>query len=644
VIFQLRKQPNYAVRIAQAAQRAETQDRLWEAVGWYEQLVASGVDQQLATARLRDIRSRLTPTTPQVLPENNPAVHVNLDSWPLPQLLAAPQTELAHRGPAPLHVPVRFTDLAQAAGLDFRYYNGRDPHKVGFRMHEVDGGGVAVLDYDGDGWPDIYLTQGCRFPPDPQQTEYYDRLFRNLGDGRFVDVTFQAGLRENGFGQGVAVGDIDNDGYPDLYIGNFGPNRLYHNCGDGTFEDITAQSGLTGNVWTSSSVIVDLNSDACPDIYEVNYLKDEETMFDRLCPDSKGKPRICPPIVFDAEQHRLYVNHGDGTFHECGEEAGIHVGDGKGLGIVAADFDDSGKISLFVANDVVENFYFYNETPGPGEPIQLVEQALVRGLAFAADGQAQASMGVAADDVNYDLLLDMLVANFYLEPNCLYVQQSDHTFVDMTRATNLYDASFPMLGFGTQFLDGESDGLPDLVVANGHLMDETDLGIPYQMRPQYFRNEGNTQFVELRADVLGEFFDHPQLGRGLATLDWNRDGLEDFTITYLDRPAALVTNQTREAGHFLAVSLCATESARDAIGTKVTVDFGGHVRRRQVIGGHGYQASCQRQLLFGLGRTARIDRLNVLWPSGREQTWTDLEVDVEVRIVEGRETLERVPR
>ena len=223
-------------------------------------------------------------------------------------------------------MPVRFEDLAQAAGLDFQYVNGRDPQKVGFRMYEVDGGGIGILDYDCDGWPDIYLTQGCHWPPDPEQTEFYDRLFRNLGDGRFEDVTIQAGLRENGFGQGLAVGDVDNDGFPDLYIANFGRNRLYHNCGDGTFEDITEQAGLTGDVWTSSCVIVDLNADTYPDIYEVNYLKDDEKMFDRLCPDSKGNPRICPPIVFDAEQDRLYVSHGDGTFHECGEEAGIHVG------------------------------------------------------------------------------------------------------------------------------------------------------------------------------------------------------------------------------------------------------------------------------------------------------------------------------
>ena len=244
-------------------------------------------------------------------------------------------------------------------------------------------------------------------------------------------------------------------------------------------------------------------------------------------------------------------------------------------------------------------------------------------------------MGTAVDDVNGDGLLDVFVANFYLEPNCLYLQQSDHSFVDVTRAAGLYDPSFQMLGFGTQFLDGELDGLRDLVVANGHLTDERDLGVPYQMRPQYFRNDGEMRFTELRGEVVGSFFDAPQLGRGLATLDWNRDGREDFAITYLDRPAALVTNQTAKTGHFLAVSVCGTESVRDATGTKITVEAGGHTWRRQLIGGDGYQVSCQRHLIFGLGDVEKIDRLTVRWPSGREQTWSDLAFDHELRLVEG---------
>lgn len=643
VVFQLRSQPENPVFLVRAAQRAEVQGRLWEARGWWERVVAQGFDQQLASQRIAEIASRLTPNTPQILPEFDPASTIDIEAWPLPKTSAPSDIARTYQGPPPSLAPVRFEDVAANVGLTFQYVNGHDPQKQGIRIYEVDGGGVGVLDYDNDGWPDIYLTQGSRWPPDPQQTEHLDRLFRNCGDGHFEDVTTQAGIQETGFGQGVAVGDYDNDGFPDLYIANIGRNRLYHNCGDGTFEDVTESSGFVGEVWTSSCVFADLNGDQCPDLFEVNYLKDDRK-FDRVCPDRQGTLRICAPLVFDAEQNCLYVSHGDGTFEECGAEAGIHAGDAKGLGIVAADFDDADKLSLFVANDVTENFYFHNETEAVGESIRLSEQALVRGLAFSGEGLAQACMGTAVDDVNGDGLLDIFVANFYLEPNCLYLQQPDHTFVDVTRAAGLYDPSFLMLGFGAQFLDGELDGLRDLVVANGHLTDERDLGVPYQMRPQYFRNDGELRFTELRGEVVGPFFDAPQLGRGLATLDWNRDGREDFAITYLDRPAALVTNRTAKTGHFLTVSVCGTESVRDATGTKITVEAGGHTWRRQLIGGDGYQVSCQRHLIYGLGEATKIDRLTVRWPSGREQSWNDLAIDQELRFVEGEAQPWTLPR
>lgn len=643
VIYQLRSQPNNPQFMARAAQRAEAQGRLWEAWGWYEQLLRAGVGGERIRRHSDQLRAQLTSATPQVIVADHPAWSLEPDSWPLPAWDTSRRVVAGQDVPPVLELPVHFEDLARAVGIDFTYYNGHDPRKQGTRIYEVDGGGVAVLDYDLDGWPDIYFTQGCRWPPDPGQTEFFDGLFRNLGDGSFQHVSVEAGLRENGFGQGVAVGDFDNDGFPDLLIGNLGQNRLYRNCGDGTFEDVTDRAGLNGAVWTSSCVIADFNGDAVPDIYEVNYLKDEQ-MFDRACPDARGVARICPPLVFGSEQDRFFLGLADGTFRECGRDAGIHVGDGKGLGIVAADFDDSGNLSLFVANDVVENFFFYNLTPFPGAPPQFADQALVRGLAFADDGQAQACMGVAVEDINFDGRLDLFVANFYMEPNCLYLQQADHSFVDVNRSANLRDASFQMLGFGAQFIDGELDGWPDLIVTNGHLTDESDLGVPYRMRPQYFRNRGNALFDELQADMLGPFFEEKCLGRAIARVDWNRDGLEDLAITFLDRPVALLTNQTPRAGHFLAVQLRATRSARDAIGAKVTVNYGEHSRRRQLIAGDGYQNSCQRQLVFGLGAVPHVHQLEVVWPCGETQVWTDVPVDREWLIVQGREQLHSIPR
>jgi len=538
---------------------------------------------------------------------------------------------------------IRFEDLADSAGLDFQYYNGSDPNKVGTRIYEVDGGGVGILDYDRDGWPDIYFTQGCRWPPAAGQSEFYDRLYRNLGNGHFKDVTRQAGLAENGFGQGLAVGDIDNDGYPDLLIANVGANHLYLNQGDGTFRNVTASAGLTGQVWTSSCTIVDLNHDRWPEIYEVNYLKDDRG-FDRICPDSLGHPRICAPVMFDAEQDALYVNRGNGSFEECGKSAGIHAGDGKGLGIVAADFDNSGQISLFVANDVVENFFFHNRATTDGRHFLLSEEALIRGLAFADDGQAQACMGVAADDFNWDGTVDLFVTNFYDEPNCLYLQQADGSFVDRSRAAHLRDASFHNLGFGTQSLDGDLDGLPDLVVTNGHLVDETDLGIPYRMCPQFFCNRGGGTFAELPADSVGPFFAEPRLRRALARVDWNRDGREDFAVTFLDRPVALVTNQSEVIGHFINVELRGTRSSRDAIGARVTVTSNGLPHRRQLTAGDGYQASNERCLVFGLGYTAESVDVHIIWPSGVEQQWERIPVDNQLVLVEGDAAYYMMPR
>lgn len=620
----------------ETALAAESLGRLWEALGWYRQVLTQNPHDGSARKAYMRLKKQLTPDTPQTISAANPAIAFDVSEWPRPEWFSdGVQMPVEDALPSIADDNVRFDDVAQQVGIDFQYVNGSDPNRNGTRIYEVDGGGIGILDYDADGWPDIYLTQGTAWPPDPKQNRHFDRLYRNQGDGQFMDVTEQAGLRANGFGQGIAVGDYDNDGFPDIFVGNLGPNQLYRNRGDGTFEDVTLPSGINSKVWTSSAAIADLNGDTYPDIYEVNYLRDDERMFDRVCPDKAGHVRICPPLSFEAEQDRLYLSLGDGTFRECGKEVGIHAGDGKGLGIVVADFDHSGKLSIFIGNDVVENFYFYNDTVERGGELRLTNQAVLYGLAFSDDGHAQACMGVAAGDANGDGLLDMFVANFYREPNCLYVQQQDGSFLDTSRAANLRRNSFSMLGFGAQFLDGESDGILDLIVTNGHLTDERDIGVPYQMPPQYFQNLGNAHFSEVTSATLGSFFNQAQLGRGLALLDWNRDGRNDFAVTFLDRPAALLSNQTKNVGHFLALQLRGITSDRDAIGTKVVVQAGAMLHQTQLVAGDGYQVSCQRQLLLGLGPNDHINRLEVTWPGGEQQSWENLDVDQELILIEG---------
>ena len=296
-------------------------------------------------------------------------------------------------------------------------------------------------------------------------------------------------------------------------------------------------------------------------------------------------------------------------------EAGLGGLRGYSLGIIAADFDLSGTLDLFITNDEVENFFLVNRSPANTVP-QYDESGLISGLAFNRDGVAQACMGVALGDADGDGRFDLFVTNYYEDANTLYQQQPNQMFLDETRRANLYDASFKMLGFGTQFLDADLDGHPDLVITNGHVEDYSDEGTAFHMRPQFFRNLGDGRFQELSRSVNGRFFHGTYRGRGLARLDWNRDGREDFVVSHIGSPAALVTNLSVDVGNFVAIRLVGIVGSRDAIGTTVDCEVDGAMPVRQLVAGDGYQASNQRQLVFGLGNSDQVRRLRVRWPSG----------------------------
>jgi hypothetical protein len=498
-----------------------------------------------------------------------------------------------------------------------------------------------VLDYDADGWPDLYLTQGCRWPPVAGQTEHLDRLYRNRGDGTFEDVTAQCQLAEDRFSQGVAAGDFNDDGFADLYVANIGVNRLYLNLGDGTFRDVSGVAGIEGEAWTTSCLLADVNGDGLPDIYDVNYI-DGADVYERVC-IREGKPRTCLPNIFEPQPDRFYLNLGDGRFEERTAAAGLNVTGGNGLGIVAGDLDGTGRLGLFVANDQDANFCWINETAGPGAPPQFVERGVLAGLAYDAEGKSQACMGVAAGDADGDGKLDLFVTNFYEESNTLYLQGAGGTFIDATGASGLRAPSFFMVGFGAQILDGDLDGHLDLVLTNGHVDDFSHQQVPYEMPPQYFRGLGGGQFAELPAAELGEFFQGNYLGRGLARLDWNRDGREDFVVSHLHSPVALVANTSPETGRFLAVQLRGVRSSRDAIGAEVAIEAGGRRRTQWLTAGDGYQASNQRQLVFGLGAADRVEKLHICWPSGLVQEFADLAADQALIFVEGSPRATRLP-
>ena len=612
-------------------QQARELGLVWEAYGWSR--AALLLDPYLSWAKqTRDELQRELKGLPlaRMDPEQNPIRDLSL-----PDASATTAPDMADRnsgkGTAAADSQIAFVDVTTDAGIDFQYFNGHSWPETQHKMYEFTGGGVGVLDFNGDGWPDLYLTQGTRWPVDERESEYLDRIYLNQGDGTFRDVTAQTGIQENRFSQGVTIGDLNQDGFDDVYIGNIGQNRLYLNNGDGTFSEVEEARGSADD-WTTSCLMADLNGDAAPEIYAVNYLSGAD-VFDRVCQNADGSSRSCMPLNFPAAQDQLYLNSKDGTLENITADSGIEVPAGKGLGIIAADFTGKGYPSLFIANDAVANFFFVNQG---SEKLHFTEQALLSGLALNAQGRTEACMGIAAGDADADGLLDLFITNYYRETNTLYRQIGPDEFVDETQSANLAESSLYLLGFGTQFLDANADGLQDLVIVNGHVEDLRKMETPWQMRPQFLKNQGQGRFQELKADGLGAFFQKPRLGRGMARLDWNRDGREEVAVSSLDQPVVLLENRTKDSGNRLVVRLTGTESNRDAIGTTVRLKVSGLTLMRQLTAGDGYQASNQRVLVFGLGPDQQVSELEVSWPSGLKQSFTGIAANQELQLVEGQ--------
>lgn len=644
-------------RCLNAARQAESLGLLWEASSWAHAARFLGEDARPSDALIARLQPRLAglPLV-RTAEDSEPAGQVDLSALPLSGVFAGtfrsaggaapvgsggfhaadkstPATPSAQAAPTPA---IRFEDLAASAGLDFKYRNGGDPQTGIVRMYEVVGGGVGVLDFDRDGAPDLYLPQGSDWPPDPSQREYLDQLFRNLDGVAFANVTASAGIVEPGFSQGAAVGDIDNDGFPDLLVGNIGGNRVFLNNGDGTFRD--AAGGVpAGDRYTSSALIADLNQDSLPDLVALNYLEGDD-LFHRVCGDSAGRVGSCLPQLFDAARSQLFLNRGDGGFDDVSSESGISGAAGKGLGIVAFDLDGSGALALFVANDVGPDFLWINRAEAGRTP-RFVEQGLAAGVAMNRNGQFESGMGVAAGDADGDGRLDLFVTNFEEETNTLFRQIQPGQFVDATPAARLDRKREPYVGWGAQFLDADLDGLPDLLFANGHINNLEHQHKPYRMPAQFFHNSGAARFDEWPAQTLGPYFETAHLGRGLARLDWNGDGRDDALVTHLDAPPALLTNRTEPHGHFAAFELHGIRSSRDAIGASLSIVASGRTITRHLTAGDGNQVSNQRRMTVGLGAAETIDELTVHWPSGERQTFRDLPANRLFICVEGRAPL-----
>jgi hypothetical protein len=513
-------------------------------------------------------------------------------------------------------IDVQFRDDAEAAGLRFAFINGETPLR---QLPETMSGGVGLLDYDGDGWLDVYGTQGGPFPP-PDSHAAGDRLFRNQGDGTFCDVTERAGISRfaRGYGHGVAVGDYDGDGHPDLFITRWRAYALYRNQGDGTFRDVTQSAGLDGDRdWPTSAAFADFDGDGDLDLYVCHYAKWDTTR-PEICRDLETDVYIyCTPRKFPALADHVFRNDG-GRFVDITAEARIVDSDGRGLGVVTADFDGDGKLDIFVANDQTANYLFRNLGG-----FRFEEVGERTGVASNAEGGYHAGMGVACGDFDGDGRPDIAVTNFYGESTTLYRNLGGGLFGDETAAAGIAFPTRYLLGFGAAFLDANNDGVLDLITANGHLHPLPNA--PYKMPAQLFLG-WRGRFREATA-ARGSALSQPRLGRALAVGDLDNDGRVDAVLIDHKGPLAYLHNRTADAGHFVVLRLEGSGSNRDAVGAQVVVRAGGRSQFAWRTGGGSYQSASDSRLHFGLGAATGIERIHVTWPSGRVQEFHDLAAD-----------------
>jgi enediyne biosynthesis protein E4 len=533
--------------------------------------------------------------------------------------------------PQPAAIPVRYTDVRKEAGITFLQDATQTEEKY---YLETMGTGVAWLDYDQDGLMDLFFVQSAATdiykPPHPLRSA----LYHNNGDGTFTDITEKAGLAgEEHYGQGVAVGDFDNDGYPDIYVTGYGRGILYRNNRDGTFTDITAKAGVADEGgWSTSAGWFDYDKDGWLDLVVTNYIE-WSPKNNIYCGEHRpGYRSYCHPGNYKGQKNKLYHNNHDGTFTDVSDASGVGKPESKGMGVVLADFNNDGWTDIAIANDSWPNFLFLNKHDGTFQDVSLVS-----GMAASEDGRYEAGMGIDAADVDGDGWQDVYITHLDFELNRLYHNNHDGTFNDDTYRSGIGNKAILLSGVSMKFLDYDNDGWPDILQLNGAMLDNVHLyhgEVSYKEPLLMFRNLGKGQFDKV-SDSLGPDFMRPIAGRGLATADYDNDGDIDIVTNNRGDYPSLLHNDGGNANHWLEILLIGAKSNRDGIGASLKLTSEGISHIEQAKGGMSYMSANDPRIFFGLGKRTKIDSLEITWPSGLVEKLTNVPIDKIIAIKEG---------